>query len=43
MFKQDFPTEVVFGEAKSFGKEAFVAKDIERMCLLAERFHGSGV
>jgi hypothetical protein len=37
----DRPTQIVFGEAKSFGKEAFEEKDIERMKILAESFPGS--
>ncbi len=40
-FGSDHPTEVVFGEAKSFGKEAFQAEDIERMKALALRFPGA--
>lgn len=37
----DRPTQIVFGEAKSFGKEAFEEKDAERMRILAEAFPGS--
>jgi len=37
----DYPTEIVFGEAKSFGKEAFGKDDIERMRLLADTFPGA--
>jgi hypothetical protein len=37
----DEPTQIVFGEAKSFGKDAFKAEDIERMKLLADRYPGS--
>ncbi|WP_020674699.1 hypothetical protein [Geopsychrobacter electrodiphilus] len=42
-FGNNFPTEVVFGEAKSFGKEVFKAEDIDRMKTLACRFPGSVV
>jgi len=51
MFGNDYPTDVVFGEAKSFrgdkvdkdsGRpDAFEAKDVERMQKLALRFPGS--
>jgi hypothetical protein len=37
----DYPTESVFGEAKSFGKDAFKEEDVERMKILAEKFPGS--
>lgn len=37
----DYPTEFIFGEAKSFGEEAFTKKDISRMKVLAEKFPGS--
>jgi hypothetical protein len=37
----DYPTEVVFGEAKSLGKDAFKQDDVDRMRLLAEAFPGS--
>lgn len=36
----DDPTEVVFGEAKSFGKEAFKPDDVTKMKRLAEVFPG---
>ena len=36
----DYPTEVVFGEAKSFGKDAFKADDVTKMKRLAEAFPG---
>lgn len=36
----DHPTEVVFGEAKSFGKDAFKADDVTKMKRLAESFPG---
>ena len=32
------PTEIVFGEAKSFGKEAFTQDDVNKMKMLAEAF-----
>ena len=35
------PTEIVFGEAKSFGKEVFTQDDITKMKMLAEAFLGS--
>lgn len=41
MFGNDYPTEIVFGEAKSFGRDAFKQADVERMRLLAESFPGS--
>ncbi len=37
----NYPTEIVFGEAKSFGKDVFKANDIDRMKELAVRFPGS--
>src|SRR5215831_7182347 len=37
----DYPTDLVFGEAKSFGKERFKPEDIDRMKQLALRFPGS--
>ena len=36
-----YPTEIVFGEAKSFGKEAFTPDDVNKMKLLATAFPGS--
>jgi hypothetical protein len=41
VFGNNYPTEIVFGEAKSFGREAFEQKDIDKMKLLAESFPGS--
>ncbi len=41
MFGTDYPTEVVFGEAKSFGLDVFKESDISKMKLLAEAFPGS--
>lgn len=41
VLRPDYPTEVVFGEAKSFGKEAFEEKDVERLRLLADTFPGA--
>jgi hypothetical protein len=41
MFSSDEPTQIVFGEAKSFGKDAFKVEDIERMKLLAARYPGA--
>ena len=43
MFGNDYPTDLVFGEAKSFGKDAFQAKDVERMKELAVRFPGATI
>ena len=37
----NYPTEIVFGEAKSFGEEVFTPNDVNRMKLLAEAFPGS--
>ena len=37
----NYPTEIVFGEAKSFGKEVFTPDDVNKMKLLAEAFPGS--
>ena len=37
----DYPTEIVFGEAKSFGKDVFTQDDVSRMKMLAEAFPGS--
>jgi hypothetical protein len=41
IFGLDRPTETVFGEAKSFGKDAFKQCDVNKMKLLAEKFPGS--
>jgi hypothetical protein len=40
-FGNDHPTEIVFGEAKSFGREVFQAEDVAAMKKLAVRFPGS--
>ncbi|CDZ77315.1 hypothetical protein BN59_01598 [Legionella massiliensis] len=37
----NYQTEIIFGEAKSFGKEIFEQDDIDKMKLLAETFPGS--
>lgn len=41
IFGNDYPTEIVFGETKSFGREAFKQDDVDKMKLLAESFPGS--
>jgi hypothetical protein len=41
MFGADYPTEIVFGEAKSFGRDAFKRDDVDKMKLLAESFPGA--
>ena len=41
MFGCDYPTDLVFGEAKSFGRDTFKVDDVDRMKLLAEAFPGS--
>lgn len=41
MFGTDYPTEIVFGKAKSFGRDAFKQDDLDKMRLLAESFPGS--
>jgi hypothetical protein len=41
MFGTNRRTEVIFGEAKSFGKDRFADEDIQRMKQLAETFPGS--
>ena len=41
IFRPGLPTETVFGEAKSFGEDAFAQRDIDRMKLLAEALPGS--
>ncbi|MHB8736066.1 MAG: hypothetical protein ACYC6M_12270 [Terriglobales bacterium] len=40
-FGQDYPTEIIFGESKSFGRDVFKRDDIENMKRLAERFPGA--
>ena len=40
-FGLDRPTEIVFGEAKSFAKSAFKQDNVDNMKLLAEAFPGS--
>lgn len=37
----NYPTEIVFGEAKSFGEDAFTPDNINKMKMLAEAFPGS--
>ena len=41
IFGTAHPTETVFGEAKSFGKDVFEQDDVNKMKLLAETFPGS--
>lgn len=41
IFGLDHPTEIVFGEAKSFGREVFQEDDVMRMKYLAEEFPGA--
>jgi hypothetical protein len=41
MLSTDEPTQVVFGEAKSYGQDAFSKRDIERMKSLAELYPGA--
>ncbi len=41
MFGQDHPTDMIFGEAKSFAKSAFKKDDVDKMKLLVETFPGS--
>jgi hypothetical protein len=41
MFGTDYPTEIVFGEAKSFGKDVFREKDVNNAKYLAQRFPGA--
>ena len=41
IFGTDQPTQIIFGEAKSFGKDAFKDEDVQRMKLLAERYPGA--
>lgn len=41
MLGHDYPTEIVFGEAKSFGRNVFKQEDVDRMKLLAKSFPGS--
>lgn len=41
ILRNDYPTVTAFGEAKSFGREAFEQTDIDRMKHLAVRFPGS--
>jgi hypothetical protein len=35
---QDSPTDIVFGEAKSFGRDAFKPEDVENLKAIAQRF-----
>jgi hypothetical protein len=41
MFGPDYSTEIVFGEAKSFGKDVFKEEDISRMKQMAEIHPGA--
>lgn len=41
LFEISHPTKIVFGEAKSFGKNVFKKKDIQRLKLLGETFPGA--
>lgn len=43
LFGHNMRTELVFGEAKSFGKECFGAQDVERMKALAIAFPGAAL
>jgi hypothetical protein len=43
MLQTDERTQVVFGEAKSFGKDAFQDKDMERMRSLAALYPGAAL
>jgi hypothetical protein len=38
---QDAPTDLVFGEAKSFGRDTFKPEDVGNLRALAERFPGA--
>lgn len=40
-FETNYPTETVFGEAKSFGKDVFKQHDVDNMKLLVEEFPGA--
>lgn len=42
-FGTDHPTQIVFGEAKSFGKTAFKDDDVERMKLFAGQYPGAAL
>lgn len=39
--ENDYPTKIIFGEAKSFGREVFKDEDIAKMKLLASSFPGA--
>jgi len=41
MFGTDYPTEIVFGEAKSFGKDVFKEKNVTDAKFLAQNFPGA--
>lgn len=41
ILEPDYPTEVVFGEAKSLGKDVFKDDDVDRMKVLAKAFPGA--
>ena len=41
ILQPDHPTEVVFGEAKSLGRDVFKDDDVDRMKVLAEAFPGA--
>ena len=41
MFGTDYPTEIVFGETKSFGKDVFKDEDVTKMKTLGEAFPGA--
>src|SRR3989338_1866187 len=41
MFDTDYPTEIVFGETKSFGKDVFKEENVNNAKLLAEAFPGA--
>jgi len=41
MFGTDYPTEIIFGEAKSFGRDVFKDEDINNAKLLAQTFPGA--
>ena len=41
MFGTDYPTEIVFGETKSFGKDVFKEKNVYDAKFLAQNFPGA--
>lgn len=43
LFSTDYPTEIIFGESKSFGKDVFKEENIQNAMHLAQTFPGAAL